>query len=93
MAVIVTHKRHNMLELEAIGSEHFCVAQVQVGRVIIYLVSVYYQCGESSDAYLERTEEVLDSLRGKKAVICFDAKTKPGQRPGTIERPTAKVNC
>lgn len=41
MAAIVTHKRHNMLELEALRSEHFCVAQVKSGRDEIYLVSEY----------------------------------------------------
>jgi hypothetical protein len=77
MAAVGIRSRHmTALEIAGLCTTHCVCVQISDGATEIYVVSQYFPPTENIEVGIRQLEEVLQYLKGKKAIIGVDANAK-----------------
>ena len=72
-AIIIFNSRLTVMKIDHLSNKHFTCVLIEKGALAFYLVSAYFQFSHEIQPYLNKLEEILRALKGKKVIIGIDA--------------------
>lgn len=75
-ALVIFDPKLVVMRIDQLSDSHIVCAQIDDGRMKLYVVSGYLQYSHSRNTYLDRLEYIVRHLDGHRILICIDANAR-----------------